>query len=140
MIQLCEQNECTGCGACYNICPKHAIDMKTDAEGFKFPEIDASLCIECKLCQKACHILSPVSKHRQVDKPLAVLAKEDSLREKSSSGGVFSILAQEILSRGGAVFGAGYGDRYQLFHQKAENEDELAKLRGSKYFQSDFSR
>lgn len=137
MIQLCEQNECTGCGACMNICPKHAITMKADAEGFLFPEIDASLCIECKLCQKACHVLHPLKKNEKAEKPFAVVAKEVSICEKSSSGGMFSILAQKILSHGGVVFGAGYHDGYQLSHIKAENEQDLASLRGSKYFQSD---
>lgn len=137
MIKLCEKYDCTGCGACMNVCPKHAIKMTVDQEGFLYPQVDASLCVECQLCQKACHILFPVDIHPQVDNPIAVVAKSDAIREKSSSGGMFSILAHEIISRGGIVYGAGFGEEYSLFHQKAENEDELVKLRGSKYYQSD---
>lgn len=137
MIQLCEKNECTGCGACFNICPKHAIQMKPSNEGFLYPVIDHEKCIECKLCRKACHIITPVKVNDRATNPLAVLAKSEEIREQSSSGGMFSILAMKILAEGGVVFGAGYGDNYQLFHQKIEKESDLSILRGSKYFQSD---
>lgn len=136
MIELCSKKECTGCGACHDICPKHAITMRQDKEGFFFPEIDPSLCVECTLCQKACHVLFPVKKHKRVEYPLAAVAKSDLLRQKSSSGGMFSLLALEIIAKGGVVFGAVFGDDYEVYHTKATNEQELAALRGSKYIQS----
>lgn len=137
MIELCSKNDCTGCGACYNVCPKQAISMKSDAEGFLYPEIDHQLCIECKLCQKSCPILTPIEKHSQADKPLAVVAKSKALRQKSSSGGMFSLLSSWILQQGGVVFGAVWTKDNKVVHQKAADEVELSALRGSKYLQSD---
>ncbi len=137
MIELCSKIDCTGCGACYNVCPKQAISMQYDAEGFLHPEIDHELCIECKLCQKSCPILTPVNKHTRVDGPLAVVAKSKELCQKSSSGGMFSLLASWILQQGGVVFGAVWTSDNRVIHQKATNETELAALRGSKYLQSD---
>lgn len=137
MIELCTKKDCTGCGACYNVCPKQAISMKYDVEGFLYPEIDYQLCIECKLCQKSCPILSPIEKHTRVDNPLAVMAKSKALRQKSSSGGMFSILSSWILQQGGVVFGAAWTDGHKVIHRKASDEVELSVLRGSKYLQSD---
>lgn len=136
MIELCDKIDCTGCGACYAACPKQAITMKPDAEGFLFPEIDSELCVSCTLCQKVCPILTPVPKNEKVEGPLAAVAKSETLRKSSSSGGMFSLLAQQIIAEGGVVFGAVMNEQKLVLHQKAESVDELAAMRGSKYMQS----
>jgi NAD-dependent dihydropyrimidine dehydrogenase PreA subunit len=129
--------KCCGCSACYAVCPKRAITMKPDAEGFLLPVIDKTLCVNCGQCQKVCPVLHPGQKRM----PLAVYAakaKDDELRMKSSSGGMFTLLAREILKQGGIVYGAGWEKpAWRVVHKSAENEEELDDLRGSKYVQSD---
>ena len=105
--------------------------------GFLLPVIDKTLCVNCGQCQKVCPVLHPGQKRM----PLAVYAakaKDDELRMKSSSGGMFTLLAREILKQGGVVYGAGWEKpAWRVVHKSAENEEELDDLRGSKYVQSD---
>jgi coenzyme F420-reducing hydrogenase beta subunit len=111
--------------------------MRADAEGFLYPHIDASKCVNCGLCQKACPSINPANA-RHPRSVYAAMAKDDVLRLASSSGGVFSLLASDILSKGGVVFGAAFnhGD-WHVYHRPVETEVDLAELRGSKYVQSD---
>lgn len=133
-IRIVPHEKCTGCGACYNKCPKNAIKMKLDSEGFLFPEVQDD-CVSCGACQGACPVLNPVTHHDEPES-YAVWAA-DSVRLVSSSGGMFSLLANEILNRGGVVFGAAYAEDYQTVHHIiAKSKEELAPLRGSKYVQS----
>ena len=164
---------CCGCGACVNICPKECINMVSDSEGFLFPEIDESKCVDCGLCRSVCSVLSnqyddkidanqSVSiSHRSLrEQPLqsalptaaplcgaasscipeayGVKAKDIDLRLASSSGGFFSVIAKYILKDCGVVCGASMTDDCKgVKHIIIEKEDDLFKLRGSKYVQSD---
>lgn len=111
--------------------------MLPDEEGFLQPVVDAAKCVQCGKCEAVCPVLHP-GKPR---KPLAVYAakaKDDELRWGSASGGVFTVLAQDVLKRGGVVFGAGFErPTWRVIHKAATNEEELDDLRGSKYVQSD---
>lgn len=128
---------CCGCSACYAICPNSAITMKMDIEGFLQPTIDETLCIHCSLCEKVCPILHP-REERESLVVYASKAKDDDLRMKSSSGGIFSLLAKEIFKQDGIVYGAGWERPVmRVVHKSAENEEELEDLKGSKYVQSD---
>lgn len=137
MIELCSLNECTGCGACYNICPHHSIRMTESSEGFLFPHIDSDLCVECGLCQRVCPVITPPDKADESPAVYAAWNKADKIRTTSSSGGMFYTLAYEVLSNGGAVFGVVLDTDGNVFHSKAENIDELHLMQGSKYVQSD---
>lgn len=136
MPNLCEVNDCCGCSACFAACPKDAIKMLPNLEGFMHPQVDRVKCVDCHLCEKVC----PVLKRDNQREPLAVYAaqaKDDELRKQSSSGGIFSLLARLVIANGGVVFGAAVRDDMMIAHTKAENEEELSLLRGSKYVQSD---
>ena len=135
-IENISKKSCTGCGACYSKCPKNAIVMERNDEGFLFPKINADLCVDCGLCYKVCPVDSPA---KLGDKPEVYAAWADmETRLKSSSGGFFSIIANYVLEKGGAVCGARYTDDYEgVFHAWAESKEELCALRGSKYLQSE---
>ena len=130
-----ERDECTGCTACVATCPMHAIDMKSDVEGFNYPSIDHEICVKCGMCLKVC----PVGKAIQNEPCKAYAAKNNdvAIRTSSSSGGMFSSLANYILNKGGVVFGAGYNESFEVVHMAADNEQLLSNLRASKYVQSD---
>ena len=131
---LAEKNQCTGCTACKAVCPVSQIQMVEDAEGFLFPKIDQG-CIACGACQRVCPVLNPPEKCA-VSKAYAAYSKDDSIRMRSSSGGIFRELANVILSQGGVVFGAAYDDSFHVRYFLADNAEQVQKLQGAKYAQS----
>ena len=137
MIELCQEKDCTGCSACYNICPKQAIAMQADKEGFLRPTINHDKCIACGLCQKVCPPLNPVKKHPRVAHPIAAISKNCETLLKSSSGGMFSLLANWVFAKNGVVYGVVMDAENHIYHTVAENQQELAPMRSSKYAQSD---
>ena len=138
MPKLAELDRCTGCTACAAVCPKGCITMMPDADGFCHPAIDESSCVGCGLCEKVCPVLHPV-KLTHTPAAFAAWSSDDASRLKSTSGGVFPEIAREILSRGGAVYGAAYDENFRVVHICAENGAGLDRLRGAKYAQSDLA-
>lgn len=137
-MTLCSKVQCTGCGACFNRCAKGAISMVADEDGFAYPQIDAGKCVGCGLCQRACPQLVPPPFHPPMGKKVyAAWAKDDAIRLASSSGGLYTVFAQEILKRGGLVNGVAYDKDFNLTHRLVDKAEDLAALRGSKYVQSD---
>lgn len=110
--------------------------MQTDCEGFLYPHVDPSACIHCGLCQKACPITTAVPVNVSDQKAYAVINQDEEIRKNSSSGGVFSLIAQHILSQGGVVFGAAVTKDTRICHICVEDSSQLYQLRGSKYVQS----
>lgn len=135
MIDIKEKDQCCGCHACFNICPKNAITMQEDEKGFKYPVIDKEKCINCGLCEKVCPILNKKSVENN---PIAYACynKNEEIRKNSSSGGIFTLLAENILEKQGVIFGASFDKEYNVQHTYIENKEELNKFRGSKYVQS----
>lgn len=134
-MKLSPRKNCTGCAACRDVCSVGAVSMVADEEGFPYPVIDASKCVGCGRCRAVCPALAGL-KPRTPQRSLAVRARDLELRTASSSGGVFSLLAERVLSSGGVVFGAVWTRDWNVVHAKAETLSELAAMRGSKYLQS----
>lgn len=132
-----EPSLCTGCTACYNACPTSAIEMKENAEGFLYPKVDYNKCIKCGKCILIC----PTINHKLSDNDESVdvyvaYNTDEKIRERSSSGGVFTLIAENILNDEGIVYGAAFDDQWNVVHRRVDNINDLDLLRGSKYVQS----
>ena len=134
--QIRMTDDCTGCAACANVCPAGAITMEPyGQEGFYKPHVAPQVCINCGLCTKTCPQHEFRDKNRTTPACYAAMAP-DNIRLKSSSGGVFTLLAEEILRREGVVCGAAFDENWRVHHILVEDEAGLERLRGSKYVQS----
>ena len=133
--KVCGKNNCVGCGACVSACPKECISLLPDAHGFYRAVIDNERCIKCGICKKTCPVLNDREISNDPTLYEAVSSSEPDIMG-SSSGGIFPILARKILSDGGAVVGAAWTDDFTVEHIIVENENDLSKLRKSKYLQS----
>lgn len=135
MIEIAQKEQCCGCSACVSVCPKHSISFLEDKEGFLYPKVDLETCIDCGLCEKVCPVINQESERE----PLAVYAAkndDESIRLKSSSGGIFTLLAEKVIDEGGVVFGARFNEKWEVIHDYTETKDGLEPFRGSKYVQS----
>lgn len=135
MIEIIKKQDCSGCHACYNVCPVNCITMIGDKEGFLYPKVDDTKCINCGLCEKVCPILNK-EKIQNEPHAYACLNKDERIRMESSSGGIFTLLAEQVIDDGGVVFGAIFYKKFAVIHSYVESKEELSKLRGSKYVQS----
>ena len=133
---LADHTRCTGCTACASGCPRDAITMERDREGFAYPTVDLDKCVHCGRCTAVCPLL-----HEREPKPLpAVFAawnRDESIRKDSTSGGAFTALADYVLEGGGVVFGAAFDGKQHLRHVACFRKEDLWRLRGAKYVQSD---
>jgi len=160
MIERIDKKFCVGCFACENVCYTNCIQMIADAEGFLYPKVDKAKCINCGLCEKVCPIIEQnrISNETISDENIeiekisnenividnianenvayACFNKNEVIRSESSSGGIFWLLAQNIISSGGVVFGAAFDDNINLVHMHTDNIEGITKFMGSKYLQS----
>lgn len=138
MIDIKDKVNCCGCSACEQVCPIHCIRLCSDDEGFLYPVTDKNVCIECGLCVQVCPILNAKDEVSSLLETYAAYNKNEDQRLSSSSGGVFSLLAEQILKKNGIVFGAAFSEDFRsVKHTVCESTDGIVELRGSKYLQSD---
>jgi len=133
-VELIDKEKCSGCTACANICPRKCINMVADNEGFLYPQIIDTVCVDCGLCRKVC----PIGKSEKHN-PFSVYAvknKDDDARLNSTSGAMFTLLSDYILERNGVVFGCKLDENLQAVHDFAETKEGIKVFRGAKYIQS----
>lgn len=135
MINILDKVNCCGCAACVQKCPKQSISLHEDNEGFLYPVVNEETCIDCGLCDKVCPVLSQ-DKPKKPLKVYAAINKNEVIRSQSSSGGIFTLLAEEIIKAQGVVFGARFDENWEVRHDFTETIEGIAAFRGSKYVQS----
>ena len=137
-VAILPKEDCTGCYACANACPKSCIEMKSDENGFFYPTINSNACVSCSVCVRACPILSSKDQTYS-NSPLgcyAAFSTDESVRFHSTSGGIFTHLAEIILEQNGFVIGAQYTADHLVEHSSISEKKDIEKLRQSKYVQS----
>lgn len=137
-ISFIDKNHCCGCAACQQVCPRQCIGMQADNEGFAYPHINHSQCIDCGKCLKACPAHNPMPV-REPTEALAAVSGDDAERMRCSSGGIFPLLARRVISGGGMVAGAAFDEGWQVRHVCVDKAEDIVRLSGSKYVQSDMS-
>jgi coenzyme F420-reducing hydrogenase beta subunit len=142
-----KQGTCTGCAACVAICPSDSITMQADVEGFQQPEINLPTCTDCDVCRQTCPVNQKAPSIEQnteaggevFPKVFAAWHLNENIRRESSSGGIFTALAENILTKGGIVAGAAFDNKLEVRHILVDAVTALYRLRGSKYVQSEIS-
>lgn len=135
MIKIIRPEDCCGCGACEQKCPRNCISLIPDNEGFWYPKVDMNLCIDCSICEKVC----PVINQEGERVPLKVYAAkniDEEVRAKSASGGIFTIIAENVINKGGVVFGVKFDENWDVVFDYTETKEGLEKFRRSKYVQA----
>ena len=135
MICIARKEKCCGCESCVQACPQKCISFDEDGEGFRYPRVDMEKCVNCGLCENVC----PVLHRRKKFLPTIVYAAknpDELVRSSSSSGGVFSLLAELVIKKGGVVFGARFDEKWNVVHSYAETAEDMVAFRTSKYVQS----
>ena len=135
MTQIAENNLCCGCAACIQRCPKKCITLRVDNQGFLYPQVNKSICIDCGLCEKVCPVLNEATPHLPLN-VYAAINKDEKIRLESSSGGIFTLLAEKTINEGGVVFGARFDEDWQVKLDYTECIEGIAAFRGSKYVQA----
>ena len=135
MINIIDKHNCCGCAACASICIKQCIRMTSDKEGFLYPQVDKESCVNCGLCEKVCNELNPYDSRKPL-KVLAAINKNEDVRMRSSSGGIFYVLANKVIDDGGVVFGARFDEDWQVVLDYAEDKKGVESFMGSKYVQA----
>jgi coenzyme F420-reducing hydrogenase beta subunit len=130
------KKDCCGCAACMNACPKKAITMDPDEDGYLYPVADQVLCVECELCKKVCAFQNILVNWKEPLSVYAAINKNQSVLSNSASGGIFAALASLVFAKGGVVFGSAFNDDIEPEHIGIGNPKDMKKIQGSKYVQS----
>lgn len=135
MIKIIEKKDCCGCGACVQRCLKQCISMDLDNEGFYYPVIDKTSCIDCGLCEKVCPVINQ-GESREPMNCFAARGKREDIVKKSSSAGIFYLIAEQTINNGGVVFGARFNESWDVVHSWTGSLDDIIPFMSSKYVQS----
>lgn len=135
-VKIEEKDLCCGCTACYSVCPKNAIKMIRDNEGFLYPEVDKEKCVNCGMCKKVCPILNKAKLNEFKPKAYLFQNSNEEIRKDSTSGGIFTAIGEFVIKNNGIVYGASFDDNFVVNHIGIESADDLSKFRKSKYVQS----
>ena len=135
MIDIKDKYQCCGCEACVQRCPKRCISLVEDFEGFLYPKVDTDICVDCGLCEKVCPVINQ-NDEREPQQAYAAININDQIRLISSSGGIFTLLAEDVINRGGVVFGVCWNKDWRLVFDYTEKIEDLSRFRGSKYLQA----
>lgn len=136
-IHINRKEHCFGCTACANVCPKNCITMRSDTEGFLYPEVDEAQCIGCSKCIKVCPFNNINS--NGIGQIYAAINKDSKIRQSSSSGGVFYQLCKYILDKKGIVYGVAWSNDMVALHRRITELSDVRYIQGSKYVQSKLS-
>lgn len=137
MIEIIDKKQCCGCGTCVEVCPAHAIVMKPDEEGFRYPIVDTSVCVSCNMCNRNCPFEYAAVLPQEPSKALLLIDNDARARNEASSGGAFGLLAADVIAKGGVVYGAAFDEDWNVRHIGVETLADLWRLKGSKYVESD---
>ena len=135
MEKICERNDCTGCLACMNICPKEAISISFDKDGLMLPSIDRDKCVDCGMCAKTCPVNNPVEKKKPL-KTYAAWNLDDEKHRISSSGGLARAMYDYAIDNGGVCYGTRFDEKLDLRFVRADKRENLDEFQGSKYVQA----
>lgn len=135
MDKICDLEKCTACYSCVNTCPKKSVKMQEDALGYLYPVINQKTCIDCGLCQKSCPVLSPLKLKTPANVYAAINKSKDDY-ETATSGGIATLFSRKILEQNGVVYGAAVCDNIEIKHIRVEKQEDVDKIKGSKYVQS----
>lgn len=138
MVIITDKIRCCGCTACEQVCPMQCIHFFEDEEGFLYPLADDSSCIKCGLCEKVCPVINKGEESLPL-KTYAAINEDISVRKNSSSGGVFYLLAEQIINKNGVVFGARFDNNWMVVTEPEDTLDGVKLFRGSKYLQSNLN-
>ena len=134
-----KRENCCGCNACETICPKQAITMKYDSEGFLYPLVDEEQCINCGICINVCPIQNKDgAENAQYLETFAGYSNDSKILDKCTSGGFATAVALKFIEQGGLVCGVRYSDDYiKAEYSIAETTDDVMRFASSKYVQSE---
>ena len=132
-IDAVPKSMCSGCGLCSVVCPQQCIEMQEDNQGYIYPRIDEKKCVHCGICFKECIAINNVQPEKREEKAYACWSLNDTVRNESSSGGVFTALSEAMIQKGGSVYGARYVAPLQVSHCAVNSLNDLGFIRGSKY-------
>lgn len=133
------KEDCCGCSACLNNCPKQAISMREDEYGFLYPFINESLCIRCGKCKKVCAFQNNGTKNSPMD-CYAAINRNKNQAIKSASGGIFAAIAETVIKNDGIIYGAAFSGNWGVHHISVDKLEDLIALQGSKYAHSEIGR
>lgn len=143
MVNITDKAKCTGCTACANICSYNAITMQFDDCGHTYPVVGKDKCVDCGLCDLVCPLKKMDNENPDINldslKVLATYNKDNEVRKDSTSGGIFSVLSEYVISKGGIIYAARFDKEYHILHDSFDSLEEINDFRGSKYAQSELA-